>query len=79
VAVLLERHEKFPGDFRRDVFDTMARGGVSNEIRGAYRFDALRKTHDTIVALLKKEFKYTETDEQKKKLDDKEKKGNFEE
>jgi Spy/CpxP family protein refolding chaperone len=49
--------------------------GVGDQIKQAYQMEARKKALDSVMAMMKKELKYVETDEQKKKLDDREKKG----
>jgi hypothetical protein len=72
VAALTNRTVKRPDDFRTDVFSPI---GQAREILDLYRADTVKKARDSVVELLKKEFKYEETEEQKKKLDENAKSG----
>ncbi|AWM39660.1 hypothetical protein GobsT_19900 [Gemmata obscuriglobus] len=58
--------------FAKDVYPpTAPKHAVINE----FRFEAARDARQSVVALLKKEFRYEETEEQKKKLDENAKSG----
>jgi hypothetical protein len=76
VVTLVKREEKTDADYKLQV----ASGGVS-AIRGGplvldrFRRESGRSTERSAVGLLKLQFKYDETDEQKKKLDENEKRG----
>lgn len=70
VAVNTKRHVLTPREFNFEVFSPMAgQSGTGRGIRQAYTRESAKDAHDSILALLKKEFEYVETDEQKKKLD----------
>jgi hypothetical protein len=75
VATLMRRDLKTPDEFRMNVY---SRTGNAREIRPLYQQEAVRKAGESVLALLKKEFNYQETDEQKKKLDEAAKSGNRE-
>jgi hypothetical protein len=76
VFALLSRHVQSPEEFRAHVYGFGFGGNpVGQQIMNAQKHDAGRRADETILALLKKEFKYVETDDQKKRLDDREKKG----
>jgi hypothetical protein len=75
VATLMRRVLKTPDDFRREVF---SRTGRAQEVRDLFQTEAAINARKSVVELLKKEFNYQETDEQKKKLDENEKSGNRE-
>jgi hypothetical protein len=73
VATLVRRDLKAPGDFRAEVMSSF---GQSRGILGAQQADAALKARQSVMELLKKEFRYEETEEQKKKLDESAKSGN---
>ena len=73
VVALIDRHERIAEEFRSHVYGGFQRNPVGNQIMDAYRGASIMKAHETILTLLKREFKYAETDEQKKKLEDREK------
>jgi hypothetical protein len=79
VATLMNRQLKHPDDFKRDVYSS--RGGgfggptLGQAVNERFRVDAMMKSRQSVVDLLKKEFKYEETEDQKKKLDDNTKSG----
>jgi hypothetical protein len=76
VAVLTNRNVKSPGDFRTDVYQSTGFAPPpAREILGRYRVEVVKRTRESVVELLKKEFRYEETEEQKKKLDDNAKSG----
>lgn len=76
VVTLTERKPKSDLEFQTAVMteDPIARmtgrGGVRDDVLGSFAEDARRKTIESVMGLLKKEFKYEETEEQKKKLDE---------
>lgn len=67
VATLVRRDLKTPGDFRDEV--TGPRANSQRVIEFAQN-DAEIKARQSVLELLKKEFRYEETEEQKKKLDE---------
>jgi hypothetical protein len=76
VVTLVKRDERTETDYLIQV----AGGDLSDRMGGptilaAFRRDAERKTFLSVNALLKLEFKYDETEDQKKKLDEDEKRG----
>lgn len=77
VAVLTGRQPKTADDFKLNIYSDSP--ASMNRSRGlvlqAHAFDAMQKAQESIVDLLKKEFRYVETDEQKKKLEENEKRG----
>ncbi len=82
VTTLLERKMKTDGMFQSEVYaeDPLARmPGRGNPTRDVvlrnYNEDMGRKTIESVMGLLKKEFKYEETEEQKKKMEENEKRG----
>ena len=72
VAVLLKRDLKNVEDFKRSAY---APGAPAAGILGNFQGEEAQKARQAVVELLKKEFRYTETDDQKKKLDDNAKSG----
>jgi hypothetical protein len=75
VTVLLKREVKSDTDFRLEVFGDAGRRSGGQTVMQAFREKAQEKTLKSVIGLLKQEFKYAETDEQKKKLDENEKRG----
>jgi hypothetical protein len=73
VTVLERRDEQSPMAFRMDMYDSspMMRSGVRGQLLQLYHGEALKREHETVLAMLKKEFNYTETEEQKKRMDEK--------
>ncbi|HJZ56361.1 MAG TPA: hypothetical protein VKE74_15460 [Gemmataceae bacterium] len=70
VVTLVNRRVLTPRDFNFEVYSQFAQqGGVGRVVRSTYDREAVKKARESVVNLLKKEFEYTETDEQKKKLD----------
>ena len=69
VAVVAQRLEKNDADFSRSVYSETGVSGARAAVRMAYAEDARRKTTESVLALLRQEFKYAETDDQKKKID----------
>ncbi len=72
VATLVKRDLRSPEEFKRGVY---APGAPARDVLGDYFEEASRKSRQSVVDLLKKEFKYVETEEQKKKLDENAKSG----
>jgi hypothetical protein len=72
VATLLDRRLKDADDFRREVY---SRRGNARLILNQFYVESSKKARESVVDLLKKEFKYEETEEQKKKLDENAKSG----
>jgi hypothetical protein len=72
VATLMNRRLKQPSEFTQDVYSP--RGGA-RVIRNLFHDEAVKKARESVVELLKKEFKFEETEEQKKKLDENAKSG----
>jgi hypothetical protein len=75
VAVVSERREKDYGSFKDNVYTESQTAAARAAVNRAHAMESVRKAKDTIMALLKKEFKYVETDEQKQKLDENQRKG----
>ena len=73
VVALIGRRERIAEEFRSHVFGGLQRNPIGSQIMDAYKGASFMKAHETILTLLKREFKYVETDEQKKKLEDREK------
>lgn len=68
VATLIQRDLKTPEEFKQNVY---AQNGPAHDIVNMmYQGETARKTRQSVLKLLKGEFKYEETDEQKKKLDE---------
>ncbi|MBP3954655.1 hypothetical protein J8F10_05080 [Gemmata sp. G18] len=72
VATLIRRDLKSADDFKRSVYSP---GAPARDVLGNYMEEAYRKSHQSVVELLKKEFRYVETEEQKKRLDENAKSG----
>ena len=78
VIALLNRTVYDDARYRHHMMGLAAAFGgnqVHDGIAGEFQREAFGKARETVLGMLKKEFKYVETDEQKKRLDDKEKKG----
>jgi hypothetical protein len=73
VATLVRRELKRPSDFKEDVLSLR---GTARGILSLQQDDAATKARQSVIDLLKKEFRYEETEEQKKKLDENAKSGN---
>lgn len=73
VVALIDRRERIAEEFRSHVYGGLQRNPIGSQIMDAYKGASFMKAHETILTLLKREFKYVETDEQKKKLEDREK------
>ncbi len=67
VATLVRRDLKGPDDFKREVYGP---GAPARPVLSQYQREAAWKSRQSVVELLKKEFRYEETEEQKKKLDE---------
>jgi hypothetical protein len=76
VATVVYRSPKSPEDFRFDVYRDIGFGQTRAAVMSEFQRDSQRKAYESVLGLLKKEFKYEETDEQKKRLDENEKRGN---
>jgi len=77
--VVGDRRERDAAEYRAHMLGFGgARNPTEEVIRGAYRREASRKAFESVIGLLKKEFDYQESDEQKKKIDDREKRGSDE-
>lgn len=72
VATLLRRDLKTPTDFKFEVYSQFGR---ARQMLYLHQAEAMRKSRQSVVDLLKKEFRYEETEEQKKKLDENAKSG----
>jgi hypothetical protein len=73
VTTLIRRDPKSITDFKENVFSSFGR---SRDIRARFMDEAMRRSQQSVLDLLKKEFRYEETEEQKKKLDENAKSGN---
>jgi hypothetical protein len=69
VAAVADRQVKTDDDFARSVYGEGLLAGAREVVRGQYRYEAYRKAAESVMALLKQEFKYAETEDQKKKLE----------
>jgi hypothetical protein len=72
VTVLMKRELKRTDEFQRDVVSPL---GTARDVLELYRAETIKRARDTVLELLKKEFKYEVTDEQKKKLEESTKSG----
>lgn len=72
VVTLIQRDMKTPDEFRLNVYSRL---GNANSILPRYYEDSANKSRQTVIDLLKKEFRYEVTDEQKKKLEENTKSG----
>jgi hypothetical protein len=76
VATVLKREVKSETDYKLEVAsgEFSERMGGS-EVLGRFRLQSQRNAYQSVMGLLKKEFKFVVTDEQKKKLEENEKRG----
>jgi hypothetical protein len=72
VVILKDRIPKRPDEFIQDVYSAQ---GPMREILDLYRAETMKRARESVLELLKQEFKYEETEEQKKLLDDSTKSG----
>ncbi|MBX9578963.1 MAG: hypothetical protein K2X87_01530 [Gemmataceae bacterium] len=79
VAVVADRRERSPEEYRAAMFFPAAagggRGGLKEVVTGEFRREAGRKAEESVLGIIKKQYRYEETPEQKKRLDDAEKSG----
>lgn len=75
VAVLSGRSEKDLLSFKTSVYAESQTAAARRMVNQAHASDSVRKMQDSIRGLIKKEFKYVETKEQKEKLDENARKG----
>ncbi|MBA4066579.1 MAG: hypothetical protein C0501_23315 [Isosphaera sp.] len=75
VTVLLKREEKTEFDYRSEVAGEGGRRLGGSVVLEAFRGQARDKAVRSVLGLLKQEFKYAETEEQKKKLDENDRRG----
>ncbi|MBX9624498.1 MAG: hypothetical protein K2X82_11875 [Gemmataceae bacterium] len=82
VAVVTDRQERGPDQFRRAMYGPgeipglgLGRSQVKEGLTGAFRAEAYRRAMESVMGIMKKEYGYSETDEQKKRLDEAEKRG----
>ena len=73
VVALLDRRERQLEDFKSRFFYTLMPNQVGMAISRDHAFQEFGRARETVLALLKKEFKYVESDDQKKRLDDRQK------
>ena len=78
VVTVIYRSPKSPEDFRYEVYRDIGIGQTRAAVLGTFMQESQRKTFESVMGLIKKEFKYEETEEQKKKLDENEKRGGSE-
>lgn len=67
VAAWGNRLEKTEGDFQAQVYGELSSPQVRDAVRSEFRRDSFKKAHESVLALLKQEFKYEE--KEKDKLD----------
>ncbi|QDU22776.1 hypothetical protein [Urbifossiella limnaea] len=75
VFVLTGRQERGVEEFRAHLYSPMGRGPVRELVLAGHARDAVIRARDSVMAMLRTEFKYEETDAQKAKLDERDKKG----
>jgi PHD/YefM family antitoxin component YafN of YafNO toxin-antitoxin module len=75
VAVLSGRSEKDFASFKESVYSVSETAAARDVVVGMNRRENGRKMYESIMVLIKKEFKYAETEEQKQKLDENQKEG----
>jgi hypothetical protein len=69
VAVVADRQVKTDDDFARSVYGEGMMSGAREIVRAQFRQESGKKAYDSVLALLKQEFKYTASEEQQKKLE----------
>lgn len=70
VVTLTRRQVLTPKEFNYEVYSGGAQqGGVGQGVRRAFVREQSKAAHDSVIDLIKKEFTYVETEDQKKKLD----------
>jgi hypothetical protein len=69
VAAVADRQEKTQDDFARSVYGELASPEARDMVRRGEIQESARKATESVLALLRQEFKYVVTDEQKKKLE----------
>jgi hypothetical protein len=70
VVVLTNRRVLTPKDFSYEVYSPLGgQRGLGGAVRSSFNRDAAKSARESVLDLLKKEFEYSETDAQKKKLD----------
>lgn len=70
VVTLTRRQVLTPREFNSEVYSASAQqSGVGQGVRRAFVREQSKAAHDSVIDLLKKEFNYVETEEQKKKLE----------
>ena len=75
VFALTGRQERGLEEFRQHLYSPMGRGPVHNLVLAGHARDSVTRARDTVMTLLRREFKYAETDDQKSRLDERDKKG----
>ncbi len=75
VFALAGKQERGVEEFRQNLFAQQGRGPVRELVLAGHAREAVTRARDSVLALLKKEFDYQETDAQKARLDDRDKKG----
>jgi hypothetical protein len=75
VFALTGRQERGVEEFRQHLYAQTGRGPIRELVLAGHAREAVTRARDTVVALLRKEFRYEETDAQKAKLDERDKKG----
>lgn len=78
VVTLLKRELKKEFDYTNEVTGMMAQQFGGGMVLQEFRQRAERNSYQSIIALLKKEFKFEATEDQKKKLEENEKRGDIE-
>lgn len=75
VFALTGKQERGVEEFRTSVYSPSGRGQIRELIYAGHASESVVRMKDSVVALLRKEFNYEESDAQKAKLDDRDKKG----
>lgn len=75
VAVVSDRAMKNEAAFKDSVYSESQTAAARGAVNRAHAMESVRKAKESIMTLLKKEFKYVESKEQKEKLDENAKKG----
>lgn len=75
VFALWGKQDRSVEDFRTHLYSPLGRGPVRELVLAGHAREAVTRARDSVIGLLKKEFAYEESDAQKEKLDERDKKG----
>jgi hypothetical protein len=78
VFTVIYRSEKTPENFREEVYRDVGFGPLAQSravVLGEFTREAQRKTYESVMELLKQEFRFEATEEQKQRLDESDRRG----